>query len=69
MPAANITQAAMVTRFRVVSDVTKPNATVSTLRTFAAEDGRAGLKYVPIIGISVTKCSELRWTKTCYVSP
>jgi alkaline phosphatase D len=39
---ADITQAAMITRFRVVSDVTMPNATVPTLKTFAVEDGHPG---------------------------
>jgi alkaline phosphatase D len=39
---ADITQAALITRFRVVSDVTLPGATVSTLKTFAVEDGRPG---------------------------
>ena len=37
---AGITQTAMTTRFRVVSDVTKPDATASTLKTFVVEDGR-----------------------------
>jgi alkaline phosphatase D len=39
---ADITHAAMTTRFRVVSDVTVPDAIVSTLKTFAVEDGRPG---------------------------
>ena len=39
---ADITPAAMTTRFRVVSDVTVPDATVSTLKTFAVENGRPG---------------------------
>jgi alkaline phosphatase D len=39
---ADITQTAMTTHFRVVSDVTMPNATVSTLQTFAVEDGHPG---------------------------
>jgi alkaline phosphatase D len=39
---ADITRAAMTRRFRVVSGVTIPDATVSTLRTFAVEDGRPG---------------------------
>jgi hypothetical protein len=39
---ADITQTAMTARFRVVSDVTIPNATVSTLMTFAVEDGHPG---------------------------
>jgi alkaline phosphatase D len=32
----------MTTRLRTVSDVRDPNATVSTLRTFVVESGRAG---------------------------
>jgi hypothetical protein len=32
----------MITRFRVVFDVTMPDATVSTLKTFAVEDGHPG---------------------------
>jgi alkaline phosphatase D len=39
---ADITQTAMTTRFHVVSDVSMPDATVSTLKTFAVEDGRPG---------------------------
>jgi alkaline phosphatase D len=39
---ADITPSAMTTRFRVVSDVTKPDATIATLKTFVVEDGRAG---------------------------
>jgi alkaline phosphatase D len=39
---ADMTQAAMTTRFRVVSDVSMPDATASTLKTFAVEDGRPG---------------------------
>jgi alkaline phosphatase D len=39
---ADITPAAMTTRFRVVSDVTKPAATIATLKTFVVEDGRPG---------------------------
>jgi alkaline phosphatase D len=39
---ADITRGAMTTRFRVVSDVSMPDATVSTLKTFAVEDGRPG---------------------------
>jgi len=33
----------MTVRFQAISDVTKPDATVSTLRTFVVEDGRAGV--------------------------
>ena len=32
----------MTTRLRVVSDVTDPNASCSTLKTFAVESGKAG---------------------------
>jgi len=39
---ADLTQATMTTRFRVVSDVTMSDATVSTLKTFAVENGRPG---------------------------
>ena len=37
-----LTRQAMTTRFRAVSNVTDPNATVVTLRTFVVEDGRPG---------------------------
>jgi alkaline phosphatase D len=33
----------MTTRFQAVSDVTDPQATVSTLKTFVVEDGKAGV--------------------------
>jgi alkaline phosphatase D len=33
----------MTTRFQAVSDVTDPQATVSTLTTFVVEDGKAGV--------------------------
>jgi alkaline phosphatase D len=33
----------MTTRFQVVSDITDPKATVSTLRSFTVEDGRPGI--------------------------
>jgi alkaline phosphatase D len=39
---ADITRSTMTTRFRVVSDVTMPDATISTLKTFAVENGRPG---------------------------
>ena len=39
---ADITHSAMTARFRVVSEVTRPDATVSTLKTFTVEDGRPG---------------------------
>jgi hypothetical protein len=39
---ADTTPAVMTTCFRVVSDVTLPDAIVSTLRTFAVEDGHPG---------------------------
>jgi alkaline phosphatase D len=39
---ADITSAAMSTRFRVVSDVTKPDATISTLKMFVVEHGIPG---------------------------
>jgi alkaline phosphatase D len=38
----DLTRETMTTRFQVVSDVTDPNATLSTLKTFTIEDGRAG---------------------------
>jgi alkaline phosphatase D len=37
-----LTRRTMTTRFRSVSSVTDPNATVSTLRTFVVEDGKPG---------------------------
>jgi alkaline phosphatase D len=37
-----LTRQAMTTRFRTVSNVTDPNATVSTLRTFIVEDEKPG---------------------------
>ena len=39
---ADITPAEMTTRFRVVSDVTNFDATISTLKTFIIENGYAG---------------------------
>ena len=38
----DLTRETMTTRFQVVSDVTDPNATLSTLKIFTIEDGRAG---------------------------
>jgi alkaline phosphatase D len=38
----DLTRETMTTRFQVVSDITDPNATLSTLKTFTIEDGRAG---------------------------
>ncbi len=37
-----LTRQTMTTRFRTVSNVTDPNATVSTLRTFVVENGKPG---------------------------
>jgi len=39
---ADITRAEMTTRFRVLSDATNPDATISTLKTFVVEDGIPG---------------------------
>jgi len=39
---ADLTQDDMTTRFRVVSDVTKPDATIATLKTFIVEHGIPG---------------------------
>ena len=40
--SVDLTRERMTTRYRVVSDAKDPQATVSTLRTFVVEDGRAG---------------------------
>jgi alkaline phosphatase D len=40
--SVSLTRQTMTTRFRAVSNVTDPNATVSTLRTFVVEDGKPG---------------------------
>jgi alkaline phosphatase D len=38
----DLTRETMTTRFQIVSDIADPNATLSTLRSFTIEDGRAG---------------------------
>jgi alkaline phosphatase D len=38
----DLTRETMTTKFQTISDVTDPNATLSTLKTFTIEDGRAG---------------------------
>jgi alkaline phosphatase D len=40
--SVDLTPTTMTTRFQIVSDVTDPKATVSTLKTFAVESGRPG---------------------------
>jgi alkaline phosphatase D len=40
--SVELTPQTMLTHFRALSDVTDPNATVSLLKTFVVEDGRAG---------------------------
>jgi alkaline phosphatase D len=38
----DVTAKEMTTRFRAVSDVTRPDATISTLKTYVVEDGKPG---------------------------
>ena len=40
--SVDLTPETLTARYRAVSDVTDPNATVSTLKTFAVEDGKPG---------------------------
>jgi len=40
--SVEVSRKQMTTRFQAVSDVTDPQATVSTLKTFVVEDGKPG---------------------------
>ena len=40
--SVDLTRERMETRFRAVSNITDPQATVSTLKTYVVENGKAG---------------------------
>ncbi len=40
--SVDLTRERMATRFRALSDVTDPSATISTLKSYVVEDGRPG---------------------------